>query len=90
MGYRWVGMLVSFEFTLGYQKGADNRAADALSWVPVCHDCETVRSLLEGTIMGDADTGETEASKELLCEHVHLENEAHVQAAKLALMHVVD
>ena len=40
--------------------------------------------------MGATDRGEAEASKELLCEHVHLENEAHVLAAKLAPMYVVD
>ena len=33
MGHRWVGMLASFEFTLEYQKGAENGATDALSWV---------------------------------------------------------
>ena len=77
-GHRWVSMLASFEFTLEYQKGADNGVAGALSWVPICHDCEMVRSLLEGVIMGAADRGETEASKELLCEHVHLENEVCV------------
>ena len=90
MGHRWVDALASFEFTFEYQRGADNGAADALSQVPICHDCKTVRSLLEGAIMGATDMSEAEASKELLCEHVHLENEAHVQAAKLALMHVVD
>ena len=89
-GHRWVGALASFRFMLEYQKGADNGAADALSWVPICHNCEMVQSLLEGTIMGAVDRGEAEASKELLCEHVCLENEAHVQAAKLASMHVVD
>ena len=31
-----------------------------------------------------------EANEELLCEHVHVENEAWVQAAKLAPMHMVD
>ena len=41
-GHRWIGALTSFEFTLKYQKGADNGAADALSWVPICHDQETV------------------------------------------------
>ena len=30
-GHRWVGTLASFEFTLEYQKGAENGAADALS-----------------------------------------------------------
>ena len=38
IGHRWVGMLASFEFTVEYQKGADNGAADALSRVPICHD----------------------------------------------------
>ena len=87
-GHRWVGMLASFEFMLEYQKGADNGVADALSWVPIHHDCDTVQSLLEGTIVGATDRGKAEASEELLCEHMHLENEAHVQAAKLAPMHV--
>ena len=31
-----------------------------------------------------------EARKEPLCDHVYFENEVHVQAAKLAPMHVVD
>ena len=80
--HRWVGVLASFKFTLEYQKGADNGVADALSQVPIHQDCETVQSLLEGAIMGATDREEAEVSEELLCEHVHLENEAHVQAAK--------
>ena len=51
-GHTWVGMLASFEFTLEYQKGADNGVADALSHVPVCHNHETIKSLFEGTIVG--------------------------------------
>ena len=31
-GHRWVGALASFEFSLEYQKGMDNGAADTLSW----------------------------------------------------------
>ena len=42
MGHRWVGTLASFEFSLEYQKGMDNGAADSLSWVPVNHDHTTV------------------------------------------------
>ena len=38
MGHRWVGALASFEFSLEYQKGVDNGAANALSWVPVNHE----------------------------------------------------
>ena len=79
--HRWVGMLGSFEFTLEYQKGADNRVADALSWVPICHNHETVHSLMEEAVVGAVDQSEVEANEELLCEHVHLENEVQVQAA---------
>ena len=39
-GHRWVGMSVSFEFTLEHQKGADNGAANTLSQVPICHNCQ--------------------------------------------------
>ena len=90
MGHQWVGLLASYEFTLEYQKGADNGATDALNPVPIHHDCETVRSLLEGARVGAADRGEVVASEELLCEHMYLENEVCVQAVKLAPMHVVD
>ena len=55
MGHRWVGTLASFEFTLEYQKGVDNGVADALSQVCICHNCETVQSLMEGAIVGAAD-----------------------------------
>ena len=37
-GHRWVNALASFEFSLEYQKGVDNGAADTLSWVPIKHD----------------------------------------------------
>ena len=89
-GHKWVGALASFEFALEYQKGAHNEVADTLSQVPIHHNCETVQSLMEGTIVGTADQGEVEANEELLCEHVCLENEAQVQVAKLALMHMAD
>ena len=49
-GHRWAGALVSFEFSLKYQKGAD-----ALSQVPVNHSRATIRSLLEDTVIGAVD-----------------------------------
>ena len=48
-------MLASFKFAIEYQKGADHRAADALSWVPIHHNREMVRSLMEGAIVGAMD-----------------------------------
>ena len=89
-GHRWVGALASFQFAFEYQKGADNGVAHTLSRVPICHNCETVCCLLESAIIGAIGWSEIEANKELLCEHVHLEDEARVQAAKLVPMHVVD
>ena len=41
-GHRSVGALASYDFTLEYQKGSKNGAADALSRVPVCQNCEMV------------------------------------------------
>ena len=90
MGHRWVGTLASFEFSLEYQKGMDNGAANALSQVPVNHNHATVQLLLEGAVIDAADRSEAEANEALLCEHVHLVDEARVQAAMLASMHVVN
>ena len=90
MGHQWIGALALFWFELEYQKGADNGAADALSPVPISHSRETVQSLPEGAIVGAADRGEVRVSEELLEEHEHLSQEARVQAAKLAPMHIVD
>ena len=57
-GHRWVGALTSYEFTLEYQKGSDNAAADTLSQVPVRHDKDTVRLLLEGAVTSTTERGE--------------------------------
>ena len=89
-GHWWVGALALFQFELEYQKGADNGAADVLSWVPISHSWETVQSLLEGVIVGAADRCEVRVSEELLEEHEHLSQEVRVQVAKLAPMHIVD
>ena len=89
-GHQWVGALASFQFELEYQKGANNGAADALSWVPISHSLETIQSLLEGEIVGAANRGEAKAREELLEEHEHLSQEARVQAVKLEPMHIID
>ena len=81
MGHKWVGTLASFEFSLEYQKGTNNGAADTLSQVPVNHDRATVQSLLEGAVIGTADQSEAEVNEALLCEHVCLVDEVRVQAA---------
>ena len=89
-GHRWFSTLASFQFELEYQKGADNGAADVLSWVPISHSWETIQSLLEGAMVGVADQGEVRVSEELLEEHENLCQEVRVQVAKLAPMHIID
>ena len=89
-GHRWVGALTSFQFKLEYQKGTDNGAVDTLSWAPISHSQETVQSLLEGAIVGEANRGEAKASEELLEEHERLSQEARVQVVKLEPMHIID
>ena len=89
-GLRWVGALALFQFKLEYQKGAENGAIDALSWVPISHSQETIQSLLEGVVVGVANWGKVRVSEELLEEHEHLSWEVRVQVAKLAPMHIID
>ena len=67
-GHRWVGALASYEFSLEYQKGSDNAAADALSRVPIWHDRKMVRSLLEGAVTGITERGEVLISQPLRAE----------------------
>ena len=81
-----MGQCTSFQFKLEYQKGANNGAADILSWVPISHSQETIQFLLEGAIVGVANRGEATASKKLLGEHEHLCQEARVQVVKLEPM----
>ena len=89
-GQWWVSALASFQFKFEYQKGADNGATDALSWVPIGHNQETIQSLLEEAIVRAANRGEVKVCKKLLEEHEHLSQEARVQVVKLATMHIVD
>ena len=90
MGHRWVGALASFKFELEYQKGSENGVADILSCVPIRHDPRTVKSLMEGAVMGASSRCEAQASDALRKEHEWLREEACLQATKLAPMHVVD
>ena len=90
MGHRWVGALASYEFSLEYQKGSDNAAADTLSRVPIWHDRKTVRSLLEGYVTGVTERGEVLISRPLRAECNCLDNEAWAHALKMAPMHITN
>ena len=66
----------SYEFTLEYQKGLDNAATDVLSEVPVRHDKDNCRSLLEGVVTGTTKRGEVLISQPLQVEHDCLSEES--------------
>ena len=82
--------MASYKFSLEYQKGTDNAAADALSRVPIRHDKKTVRSLLEGSVTGVTERGEVLISRSLKAESDCLDNEARARALKSAPMHITN
>ena len=54
-----VESLVRFTFSIEYQKGQDNAAADALSWVTLKLDAGTVKSILDGVTEGFTERADT-------------------------------
>ena len=48
----WVESLVTFSFSIEYQKGWDNAAVDALGQVTLKLDAETMKSILNGVTIG--------------------------------------
>ena len=55
----WIESLARFMFSTEYQKGHDNAAADALSWVTLKVDAETIKSIQNGVIVGTMDRADT-------------------------------
>ena len=62
----WVESLTWFTFSIEYQKGWDNAAADALSEVTLRIDTETVKSILDRVTMGL--TGRADAHDPVVAE----------------------
>ena len=46
LGHRWVAALASYNMTIRYLKGSDNKVANALSWIETRLDPETITELL--------------------------------------------
>ena len=58
--HQWVKSLARFTFSIEYQKGWDNVATDALSWVTLKPDTETVKSILDGVTVGMMERPDTQ------------------------------
>ena len=59
LGHWWVAALASYNMTIKYLKGSDNKVANALSRIETRLDAETVMELLN-QVKGDAPKAETE------------------------------
>ena len=60
-GLHWVSVLAKYDFCLEYQKGRDNDAADALSWVTTHLQPEAVQAILDGAAIGTSQQAERES-----------------------------
>ena len=59
LGHRWVAILASYNMTIRYLKGSDNKVANALSRIETRFDLDTVTELLNH-VKGGAPWAETE------------------------------
>ena len=58
--HQWVELLARFAFSIEYQKGRGNLAADALSWVTSKLDAEIMKSNLDRVTVGMTDRADTQ------------------------------
>ena len=57
-GHRWVASLTNFNFTIEYQRGRNNAAADALSWVNESLNAQEVKAILDEMTVGCSNRAE--------------------------------
>ena len=76
----WVESHTGFTFSIRYQKGQTNTATDALSWVTLKLDAETVMSILDRVTMGS--TGRADVHKPVAAE---TDEEIHKQVQEAAV-----
>ena len=60
LGHRWVAALTSYNMTIRYLKGSDNKVANALSWIGARLDPDTVTELLNHAKVGAPARAETD------------------------------
>ena len=60
IGHRWVATLAGYNMTIEYLKGADNKVADILSWVPQWLDPEAITVLLNHARTSDVPWAEAD------------------------------
>ena len=56
----YVELLARFTFSIEYQKGRDDAATYALSWVTLKLDAKIIKSILDGATMGTTDRADAQ------------------------------
>ena len=91
--HQWVELLERFMFSIEYQKGQENVAADALSWVTSKLDAETMKSILDGVTVGMTERADIQdlvvakADEEI---HKEVQKTAILAQATCVNLHVTD
>ena len=82
LGHRWVAALASYNMTIKYLKGSDNKVADALSRIETRLDPENVTELLNH-MMADAPRAEAEDIR-IIEEEERADQEVILRTTQLA------
>ena len=82
IGHQWVATLAGYNMTIEYLKGANNKVADILSWVPQRLDPEAVTVLLNHAWTSDVPRAEAD-DPQVMAEHHKIEEEVILQAQQL-------
>ena len=82
IGHRWVAALAGYNMTIKYLKGADNKVADILSWVPQRSDPEVVTVFLNHARTSDVPWAEADDPR-VMVEHHKVKEEVILRAQQM-------
>ena len=82
IGHRWVAAMAGYDMTIEYLKGADNKVADMMSWVPQWLDPETVTVLLNHAQNSDVPQAEAD-DPQVMEEHQRINEDVILWAHQL-------
>ena len=82
IGHWWVAALAGYNMTIEYLKGANNKVADILSWVPQRLDPKAVTILFSHARTSDVPRVEAD-DPQVMAEHHNVEEEVILQAQQM-------
>ena len=82
IGHWWVAALAGYNMTIEYLKGANNKVADILSWVPEWLDPEAITILLNHAQTSDVPRAEADDPR-VMAEHHKIKEEVILWAQQM-------